>query len=327
MPIPRRSNGGGMKLEDIGFYTLSDERAETHGAYNRLQRCEVVLSSRCNFKCPYCRRVGGDDLPFEDAVNLVSLWGKDGLRAIRFSGGEPMLYRGLDKLVCLSRKLGMEWIAVSSNGSISWDRYQRLIDLGVNDFSISLDACCAEDGDKMSGGVKGAWNKVVGNIRKCAEQVYTTVGVVLTNDNILSVNKIISFAASLGVADIRIIPAAQEDDRLHEVEVDSSLLERFPILRYRINNLKAGKKVRGLEASDSRRCGLVLDDMAVNNNLHYPCIIYMREGGNPIGAVGENMRQERERWSFEHDTHLDPICSKNCLDVCVDFNNKREIKG
>lgn len=313
-----------MKLEDIGFYTLSDERAKMQGATNRLQRCEVVLSSRCNFKCPYCRRVGGDDLPFEDAVRLVTLWGKDNLRAVRFSGGEPMLYLGLDRLVCLSRNLGMEWIAISSNGSVAWERYQKLIDLGVNDFSISLDACCAEDGDKMSGGVKGAWNKVVENIRKCAEQVYTTVGVVLTNDNLASVNDIISFAASLGVSDIRIIPAAQEDDRLHEVMVDDDLLNRFPILRYRINNLKAGKKVRGLEETDSHRCGLVLDDMAVNNNLHYPCIIYMREGGKPIGVVGENMRKEREAWHIAHDTHTDPICSKNCLDVCVDFNNKRE---
>ena len=315
-----------MRLEDIGFYTLSDERAKTQGSTNRLQRCEVVLSSRCNFKCPYCRRVGGDDLPFEDAVRLITLWGKDNLRAVRFSGGEPMLYRGLDKLVCLSHNLGMEWVAISSNGSVAWERYQKMIDLGVNDFSISLDACCAEDGDKMSGGIKGAWNKVVENIRKCAEQVYTTVGVVLTADNLSSVNDIISFAASLGVSDIRIIPAAQDYDRLHEVQVDESLLARFPILRYRINNLKAGKKVRGLEETDSHRCGLVLDDMAVNNNLHYPCIIYMREGGKPIGKIGENMRQEREAWHLMHDTHTDPICSKNCLDVCVDFNNKRETK-
>ena len=49
-----------IKLDNIGFYTLSDERAL--GDCERLQRCEVVLSARCNFKCPYCRRVGGDDL-------------------------------------------------------------------------------------------------------------------------------------------------------------------------------------------------------------------------------------------------------------------------
>ena len=312
-----------MRLEDIGFCTLSDERARLQGAFNRLQRCEVVLSARCNFNCPYCRRVGGDDLPLEDAVKLIKLWGADNLRAVRFSGGEPLLYRGLDELVGLSRSLGMEWVAVSTNGSVSWDRYQRLIDLGVNDFSISLDACCAEDGDKMSGGVRGAWSKVVDNIRRCAERVYTTVGIVLTGDNVASVNDIIAFAASLGVADIRVIPAAQDDDRLRDIQVAAELLARFPVLRDRVSNLRAGKRVRGLEPTDTHRCGLVLDDMAVNGGMHYPCIIYLREGGKPIGRVGPDMRQERAAWRQGHDTHADPICRKNCLDVCVDFNNKR----
>ena len=310
-----------MKLEDIGFYTLSDERALTSTSTSRLQRCEVVLSSRCNFNCPYCRRVGGDDLPLEDAVELLRLWGQDNLRAVRFSGGEPMLYKGLDKLVAYAKVLEMEWIAVSTNGSVSWDRYQHLIDLGVNDFSISLDACCAEDGDKMSGGIKGAWDKVVENIKKCSEQVYTTVGVVLTQDNIGTVNDIIKFAASLGVHDIRIIPAAQDDDKLHDVQVDEELLARFPILRYRINNIKEGKTVRGISQYDSHRCGLVLDDMAVCGNKHYPCIIFMREGGKPIGNVGPNMRQERLDWYKTHDTHTDPICKHQCLDVCQHFNN------
>ena len=256
-------------------------------------------------------------------VELLNLWGKDNLRAVRFSGGEPMLYPNLDKLVCLAQKLGIEWIAVSSNGSVSQDRYKRLIDIGVNDFSISLDACCAEDGDKMSGGVKGAWHKVIENIRFCAERVYTTVGIVLTKDNINTVNNIISFAAGLGVHDIRVIPAAQDDDKLRAIEVDGAMLEKFPILRYRVNNIRAGRKVRGLSTSDTSRCGLVLDDMAVNNGLHFPCIIYMREGGKPIGKVGPDMRQEREAWYKTHDTHADKICIKNCLDVCVDFNNKR----
>ena len=28
--------------------------------------------------------------------------------------------------------------------------YQKLLDAGVNDFSVSLDACCADDIDKMA---------------------------------------------------------------------------------------------------------------------------------------------------------------------------------
>jgi MoaA/NifB/PqqE/SkfB family radical SAM enzyme len=174
----------------------------------------------------------------------------------------------------------------------------------------------------MAGGIKGAFNVIVSNIRWLAERVYTTVGVVLTSENLPRVNDIIRFADGLGVSDIRIIPAAQDGDKLRGVEVDGDLLQRYPILAYRIRNIQQGRPVRGLHRGDASRCGLVLDDMAVNQGMHYPCIIYLREGGNPIGKIGDNMREERRLWYESHDTHSDPICNKNCLDVCVDYNNR-----
>jgi molybdenum cofactor biosynthesis enzyme MoaA len=314
-------------LESIGFYTLSDARVKQAGVNSPLWRCELVLTARCNFKCPYCRRVGGKDIPYPEAVDIVRGWAADGLKNIRFSGGEPMLYPWIEELVMWAKQEGIERIAVSTNGSQPIGRYRRLIKFGVNDFSISLDACCAEDGDKMAGGVKGAWDTVVENIRLLAKETYVTVGVVLTEQNAQMVNDIVTFADSLGVADIRVIPAAQDGAWLEGVQVDDAILDKHPILKYRIRNMQAGKSVRGLKATDSKRCGLAVDDMAVMGKKHYPCIIYMRERGEAIGWVGPLMRQEREQWSLAHDTHADPICSKNCLDVCVDYNNRFEAEA
>ena len=101
---PQRS----QKLEDIGFYTLSDNRAKTASSTSRLMRCELLLTARCNFKCPYCRGVGGPDLPYEEAERTVRLWAADGLYAIRFSGGEPTIYPRLKDLVTLAKSLGIE---------------------------------------------------------------------------------------------------------------------------------------------------------------------------------------------------------------------------
>ena len=311
-----------MRLEDIGFYTLSDVRAATASATSRMMRAELILSARCNFHCPYCRGVGGSDLPLAEALDVVRRWCADGLYAIRFSGGEPLLYRGLLDLVRAAREGEVERIAISTNGSAPLRMYEALLDAGVNDFSVSLDACCAEDATMMAGGVKGAWERVVSNIRALATRTYVTVGVVLTPDNVGRTADIIRFAASLGVADIRIIPAAQDGDRLVDVEVDEDVLARYPILRYRIANLRAGRLVRGLSQDDANRCGLALDDSAVCGGYHYPCIIYMREGGAPVGSVGPEMREERAAWAVTHDTYADPICRANCLDVCVAYNNR-----
>lgn len=310
-----------MRLEDIGFYTLSEARVASSSVNSRMMRAELLLTARCNFHCPYCRGVGGKDVSLVNALEIIRLWTDDGLYALRLSGGEPLLYKGLDTLVRAAAAGGVERIAISSNGSFPLHRYLELIDAGVNDLSISLDACCAEDGDRMAGGVKGAWNRVVANIRALSDQTYLTVGVVLTQDNAPRINDIIAFAADLGVADVRIIPAAQDGDRLGTVVVDPALLARLPILRYRIDNLRAGAPVRGLSETDSNRCGLVLDDAAVCEGQHYPCIIYLREGGDSIGPVGPDMRAARAAWSASHDTHEDIICGRNCLDVCVAYNN------
>jgi MoaA/NifB/PqqE/SkfB family radical SAM enzyme len=311
-----------MKLEDIGFYTLSDERAKQASIDSPLWRGELILTGRCNFKCPYCRHVGGNDLDFNEACEIIKFWASEGLKNIRFSGGEPTLYPRIVDLVYLAKKLGIENVAISTNGSASLNHYLQLYYEGVNDFSISLDACCAEDGDRMAGGIKGSWEHVTKVIAKLASLTYVTVGIVLTDLNIEQVNDTIRYAHNLGVADIRIIPAAQAEEKIPNLKVDSYLLDVHPILKYRVLNLLQGKQVRGLGCNDPDRCGLVNDDVAVMGNKHYPCIIYLRENGKPIGELGPMMRQERTKWAATHNTQTDPICKKNCIDVCVEYNRK-----
>jgi len=92
----------------------------------------------------------------------------------------------------------------------------------------------------------------------------------------------------------------------------------------RVTNFIAGKRIRGLTDSSVNSCPLVLDDSVIAGQYHYPCVIYMREQGSPIGVVSENMRQERLEWFENTNTHNDDICKRNCLDVCVDYNAKAQ---
>ncbi len=316
-----------MKLENIGFYTLEDKRAEGLSLTSPLWRCELLLTGRCNFKCPYCRGLDNDpeiEQTFESAKHIVDLWCDKGLKNIRFSGGEPTTWKWLNDLVLHTRNRGVERIAISTNGSKPFKEYEKLIELGVNDFSISLDACCASTGDMMAGGIHGAWKRVVGNIQKIAQKVYVTTGVVLTEGNIAEAEKIIEFAFNLGVDDIRIISAAQWNNKevFTKLKIRDEILAKCKILKYRVENFKRDRNVRGISEWDNHRCPLVIDDMAIKGNKHYPCIIHLREGGDPIGVVGRNMCQERYDYYLKHDTFKDEICRNNCLDVCVDYNNR-----
>lgn len=239
--------------------------------------------------------------------------------------------KNLIDLVSLAKSVGIERIAISTNGSIKTAFYDALIEAGVNDFSISLDSCCSETGDKMAGDKPGAWDKVVKNIKHISKKTYVTVGVVFTPENVSEFKELVEFADSLGVSDIRILSSAQWNKAFYDIEFDEELLQRHPILQYRMKHFSGQRHVRGLNESHSHSCPLMLDDMAILGGKHFPCVIYMREQGTPVGKVDftvspeesiRKIRQERLEWIRTHDTHNDPICKKNCLDACVDYNNK-----
>lgn len=299
-----------MKLEEIGFYTLSDERAMNASSNSSLYRCELLITKKCNFHCPYCRSVG-QELAAEQAYETVSLWRGMGLKNVRFSGGEPT--QNLPSLISgVVAARGCDHIAVSTNGSAEKEIYKMLIDIGVNDFSVSLDACCASVGDKLAGR-DGMFKRVVENIKYIASRgVYITVGIVVINETEERLRDVIAYADSLGVSDVRPIPAAQWKNTL---SIPVGTLEKYPILKYRSQS-------RLFRGNPAEKCPLVLDDMAVMGDKHYPCIIYMREGGNPIGTVSRDMRKERNEWYMAHNPRTDGICANQCLDVCREYNNR-----
>lgn len=230
-----------LRLEDIGFYTLSDERAKNTSITSQMKRCEMIITEYCNFKCEYCR--GLDDgiygdrkikqLSLEEVKKNIDYWCEGGgpLENIRFSGGEPTLHKDIVKIIAYAKASGITRIALSTNGSSSMELYRSLVNAGVNDFSISLDACCASDGDSMAGEIKGSWKKVITSISELSKLTYVTVGVVLTPENIKDIQSIIEFSDSLGVSDIRIIPSAQWDNKLSELDaLPTELISRYPIL-------------------------------------------------------------------------------------------------
>jgi hypothetical protein len=175
----------------------------------------------------------------------------------------------------------------------------------------------------MMSGKPGLWKQVVENITALSRVCYVTIGMVFTEDNVDQCVDAVLFAHSLGAADVRVIPAAQYNKALTRLtSLPSRVLDQMPILKYRVNNIAKGLPVRGLSPDDQRKCWLALDDMAVAAGYHYPCIIYLREQGDPIGKLSRNVRQDRPEWIRRHQPCEDRICRQNCLDVCRDYNIK-----
>ena len=313
-----------MKLDNIGFYTLSEKRAKNVSDHSPIMRAEFIITDECNFKCPYCRGLKKElqgTMGKDKGLEYLSILFNHRLKNVRFSGGEPTLHKHLPDFIMACKSANVERIAISTNGSADLDFYKYLISLGVNDFSISLDSGCCATGEKMTGGVYGSWDKAVNSIKELSKLTYVTVGMVFNNINLSDAVESVKFAQSLNPSDIRIISSAQYNDIIPEL-AKIPVIQSLPILRYRIHNYENKINIRGLSETDTHKCPLVLDDLAIAGNKHFPCIIYMREKGKEIGGMTPDFRKERVEWYMKHNSFLDKICRNNCLDVCRDYNNR-----
>ncbi|HTF54217.1 MAG TPA: GTP 3',8-cyclase MoaA [Pseudonocardia sp.] len=108
----------------------------------------VSLTDRCNLRCTYCMPAEGLDwtpseqlLSDDEIVRLVSIGVRRlGIREVRFTGGEPMLRKGLESI--LSQVSGLTprpEISLTTNGIGLSRRAQSFAAAGVDRLNVSLD--------------------------------------------------------------------------------------------------------------------------------------------------------------------------------------------
>jgi cyclic pyranopterin phosphate synthase len=118
-------------------------------AYGRVATdLRVSLTDRCNLRCSYCMPAEGLDwmphaevLTDDEVVRLIGI-GIDrlGIREVRFTGGEPLIRRGLVDIVRRTRELGDDVeLSVTTNGLGLERNAQALADAGLDRVNISLD--------------------------------------------------------------------------------------------------------------------------------------------------------------------------------------------
>ena len=133
----------------------------------------ISVTDRCNLRCAYCMPEQGIDLKkhedilrFEDTLKIVKVASKLGIKKIRYTGGEPLVMKDIDKLIYETSRLpGIEDIAITTNGILLSEMAQDLKKAGLKRVNISLDTL---DSDKFKSITRvGSLDKVLESIDKC----------------------------------------------------------------------------------------------------------------------------------------------------------------
>jgi cyclic pyranopterin phosphate synthase len=139
LPIPAGERARGLS-------PLADTRGRA------LRDLRISVTDRCNFRCIYCmpREVfdsayqflpHSEILTFEEIRRMARVFRDLGTEKIRLTGGEPLLRRGIDRLVAMLREAvpGVD-LTLTTNGSALKAQAKALKAAGLDRVTVSLDS-------------------------------------------------------------------------------------------------------------------------------------------------------------------------------------------
>lgn len=166
------------------------------------------VTHRCPLHCPYCsnpidlasRR---DEMPSGEWLRILREAAELGVLQVGFSGGEPLLYPGLESLVREARELGLYSNLITSALGLSLDKARALQDAGLDTAQISFQSDDAAMGDAIAG-TRGHDTKLKAAAMLREIGLPFSVNVVLHRRNVGRIGEMIRLAEELGAIRIEL---------------------------------------------------------------------------------------------------------------------------
>ena len=114
----------------------------------KIDYLRISVTDKCNLRCVYCMPEEGvplmrheDLLSFEEILDVAETAVEMGVVKVRITGGEPLVRRGIVKLVSmLARVKGIGDFAMTTNGIQLAELAHPLAEAGLRRVNVSLDA-------------------------------------------------------------------------------------------------------------------------------------------------------------------------------------------
>ncbi len=177
------------------------------GTEARVQPRSVRLSltDRCDMACVYCRPSRTDGylekrLGDESWKAMVRGLLQSGVRRVRITGGEPLLHPRVVELVAFVASLGVEDLALTTNGTLLEKAAGPLRRAGLRRLTVSVDSLVPERFWRITRG--GRLDRVLAGVEAAREAGYDelkTNTVVLRGDNDGELGDIVHWAWERGI--------------------------------------------------------------------------------------------------------------------------------
>lgn len=183
----------------------------------------VELNNVCNHSCNFCAYSLMERERGNIETQRLEQWLREayelGARDLGLhSGAEPFASKQLEHFISFSKKVGYEYVYISTNGSLATPRRMKaVIDAGIDSIKFSINAGDRETYRRIHG--KDQFDLVVDHVRFAARyrgtnsRPYLSISFVITEENRHTLEKIVTIAKPL-VDEFIAFPAANQSGQL-----------------------------------------------------------------------------------------------------------------
>lgn len=128
----------------------------TDGYGRKIDYMRISLTDNCNLRCSYCMPEGKISdihyLPVETVLKCVESAVCLGITNFRLTGGEPLIYPDIEKLITKMRNVsGVNFIGITTNGVFLSENADVLKMAGTDSINVSLDTVDSDEFRKITG--------------------------------------------------------------------------------------------------------------------------------------------------------------------------------
>lgn len=274
---------------------------------SRLKEIKIEVTHRCNLQCIHCSSEGTSTdtvaMSFEKAMGILKEAAGMGVREVAFSGGEPLLWSGIEAAVAAGTALGME-VLVYTSGNVDGfgEMARRLFENGARRVIFSIFAGDEESHDAVTQG-QGSYERTLAALAEANRVgLVTEFHFVPMRTNYEELPKVVQVALDHSVRRVsvlRFVPHGRGKARSTLAltrEQNLKLQRMIREARKRID-LRTGSPYNFLLVNDEPHCRAAKDRLVIAPNLFvYPC-----DGFKCIRAeqlVGTDDYSHLDRWSL-----------------------------
>lgn len=296
-----------------------------------LKELKIELTDACNLCCKHCsslaKKFSTKEISINKAKIIIEEAIKMGVEEIKFSGGEPLLWEGIEELINILKKHNIKsCIYTTGNIELFDEKIEMLKNIGLSRVIFSLFSSDRKQHEYVTK-TKGSYNQTISAIEKCVSlDISTEIHFVPLVSNYNELPKIAWLGKKIGVRNIsvlRLVPqgrASKHKNDFLSMEQNIELREMIINLRKQGYNIRVGSPYNFLGLEDSKPCNSGTEELTIRPDLTIcPCDAFK-------GVTPEDLGIKDEYYSLKNNSLEECWEKSNYLNEIRKFSTNKNYK-